>query len=65
MKIVKGCACKDYQRDMSKIIAPMLLQALRTAHVDQNGKIKEDQKLGYQGKPFKYCPWCSKKLRME
>ena len=38
--------CNYFNEGMEKVNAPLFLQAARTG-----GK-------GYDGIPFKYCPWC-------
>lgn len=45
-----GCECKDWQNNIYKVNGPMTLQAIRMGTK------------GYDGKKFKYCPWCAKKL---
>jgi len=47
------CKCEDWAENMPKVNAPIMLQALRGGTT------------GYDGKPFKYCPWCGKLLREE
>ena len=45
-----NCKCKDWEENISKVNAPMVLQAIR-------GGSK-----GYDGKVFVYCPWCGSEL---
>jgi hypothetical protein len=46
----KQC-CNYYQTGLDKINAPIILQSVR------------DSSYIYDGRLFKYCPWCGKKLK--
>ena len=45
-----ACLCSDWRENIDKVEGPIITQALRTAT------------LGYDGKPFKRCPWCGAEL---
>lgn len=47
------CDCKDWQENIEILNGPIMLQSVRTGTQ------------GYTGKFFKFCPWCSSKLREE
>ena len=42
--------CPDWAPQIEKVNAPIILQQLRTGRSD------------YDGKPFKFCPWCGHEL---
>lgn len=44
------CVCKEWQENISKVDAPVILQAIRSGTI------------GYTGLCFKYCPWCGTTL---
>jgi len=46
------CQCKEWELGIAKLNAPIDLQFARSG-----GKIQ------YDGKPFKFCPWCGGKSR--
>jgi len=46
------CDCEDWIPECEKINAPIQLQSARSGFRWQ-----------YDGKPFKFCPWCGKKLK--
>lgn len=48
------CNCIDWKFNIDKVNAPFILAAARNP-----GRIN------YDGKQFRYCPWCSKPLRDE
>ena len=48
-----NCSCKEWKENIGKVNGPTILQALR-----QGTK-------GYEGVPFKFCPWCGEKLNEE
>lgn len=48
------CNCIDWKFNIDKVNAPFMLAAARNP-----GRIN------YDGKQFRYCPWCSKPLRDE
>ena len=43
------CNCQDWKENINKVNAGFGLSAIHGLG-------------GYQGKVFKYCPWCGKKL---
>jgi ribosomal protein S27AE len=43
------CSCKDWDENLPKINAPLVLQQVRTG-------------VRYEGKPFQFCPWCGSAL---
>ena len=49
------CDCSDWKLNIDKVNAPLILQVARSGF----------QTAGYDGVPFKYCPWCSKPLELE
>lgn len=46
-----NCDCKDWENQIEILNGPIVLQTIRSGGAYQ-----------YQGKPFKYCPWCSSEL---
>ena len=46
------CICPDFRANIDKINGPLQLQQARMG-------------IGYQGKRFRYCPWCSSELTLE
>lgn len=46
------CICPDFRENIDKINGPFVLQRARGG-------------VGYQGKRFKYCPWCGSELELE
>jgi len=53
-KAVHSCTCNDWYPNMSILNGMIVIQS----HMAW-GNPK-----GYLGKPFQYCPWCSKKLKI-
>jgi hypothetical protein len=49
MNDTKQECCKDWEIQIHKINAPIILQCLRTGRTT------------YDGLPFQYCPWCGNK----
>lgn len=47
------CPCPDWEPGIRKIDGPIALQAVRTGGAYQ-----------YDGKPFRFCPWCGQRLKM-
>jgi hypothetical protein len=45
------CTCADWDENIAKLNAPILLQTARSGGSYQ-----------YSGKKFVYCPWCGKSL---
>ena len=45
------CNCKEWEDNIDKINAPMILQSARSG-----GRYQ------YEGITFKYCPWCGNPL---
>ena len=45
------CKCKLWKENIDRINGPIALQSIRSG-----GR-------GYDGVPFKYCPWCGKDLK--
>ena len=45
------CNCKDWEENIDKVNAPIILQAVRMGGQG-----------GYKGVIFKYCPWCGNNL---
>jgi hypothetical protein len=45
-----GCGCSDWDTEMPKINGPIILASIRAGHNT------------YDGKPFRFCPWCGSKL---
>lgn len=44
--------CGDWNVNMPKVNAPFLLLHARNPHTNK----------GYDGAPFRHCPWCGEKL---
>ena len=44
------CTCKDWLKNIDKLNAPWMLSLVHGC-------------IGYDGRIFKYCPWCGKKLK--
>lgn len=54
------CKCEDYKKEIETVFAPLLLQVARNP---QNFKKDKDGVIqAYEGKLFKYCPWCGEEL---
>ena len=45
------CVCKDWEENIDKVNAPIVLQKIRGGFTS------------WDGKAFVYCPWCSSKLQ--
>jgi hypothetical protein len=45
--MARECACKEFKENLPKVNAPIFLFNARNP-----GR-------GYDGVPFRYCPWCS------
>lgn len=45
------CSCPDWAPNIKKVDGPIALQAVRSGGAYQ-----------YDGKPFKFCPWCGRGL---
>lgn len=48
------CTCQDWIENIEKLNAPLRLQTIRSGFTWQ-----------YDGKKFRYCPWCGKELSTE
>ena len=45
------CSCPDWKPQIEKVNAPIQLQSVRSGF-----------RWKYDGKPFKFCPWCGHEL---
>lgn len=48
------CECKEWNENIAKINDPIVLQSIRSGF-----------KYQYDGKKFKFCPWCGHLLMEE
>ena len=51
--VIQRCDCKDWEENIKKVDAGFVFLA---THFNSKG---------YDGKPFKFCPWCAKELTPE
>lgn len=56
----KFCKCKDWKENIDIVEAPLMSEVARNLQNFKKEKIGTI--LGYTGKKFIFCPWCSKKL---
>lgn len=51
MSEMKWKCCNDWETELPKVNAPIILQSARSGGLYQ-----------YDGKAFRYCPWCGAQL---
>lgn len=51
-----NCSCNKYEKMLNKIDSIIQLHAIRT---------ENNHPLGKDYEPFKFCPWCGKRLKIK